>query len=52
MEYEVYGCCDKEFAGDAELAQARLLEHIRTVHADDPDLEPLSDDDHLQRARF
>ena len=51
-EYEVYGCCDREFAGAAERAQTRLLEHVHAEHADDPDLGQLSDQEHLQRTRF
>ena len=52
MSYEVYGCCGLEFAGRPEPAQARILEHIHIVHADDAELEQLSDQEHLERARF
>ena len=50
--YEVYGCCGREFAGTPEDAQSRLLEHIHTEHATDPDLGGQTDLEHLTRTRF
>jgi hypothetical protein len=52
VPYEVYGCCGKEFAGDAAVAQQRLLEHVHTDHAEDPDYAGWTDLEHLQRSRF
>jgi hypothetical protein len=52
QRYEVYGCCGKEFAGEATVAQRLVLEHIHTEHGDDPSFGSDTDAEHLERTRF
>ena len=52
QRYEVYGCCGKEFAGEASVAQRLVLEHIHTEHGDDPSFGADTDAEHLARTRF
>ena len=52
QRYEVYGCCGKEFAGEASVAQRLVLEHIHGEHGDDPSFGADTDAEHLERTRF